>query len=289
MLCGAVCDQLGDVDTAITYYERSLKILETRIDQGCDITMLRECLGDLYCRLGRFQEALEQMELVVQVEMEFAIGYDRWMNIAAALNRIGMVLNIQGKYEESIKQCHRALELVKKSSKGNVTGLLPLIQHTIGVAHLQQRKFRAAVKHFEMALRGNEEYILPDNQIAAIHTGLGAALWGVGDLCNAKDNLRKSLRLTPEKSPELQPRVELLRSLLKEISIVQGQVNKHASVLVRFWFVIWLTEYPGFEIKSGTQTQGQAYWGTEWPPEVREEVRRDWTDESGLKRFAREF
>src|SRR5947207_13510987 len=108
------------------------------------------------------------MQFIVKVETELAMDTNRWMNVAKAVNSIGVVLQLQGKYEESIEKCHMALELARKSSENESATLSLIVRNTIGTTYLKQEKVREALKHFKTALQGNEDCILPDDDIAMI-------------------------------------------------------------------------------------------------------------------------
>ena len=128
-------------------------------------------LGGTYMRLGRLPEAIEPLQVAVDIAPNYA---DAWYNLGYALLRLG-------KLDEGIAATRRLLEL----EPDNVMAC-----NNMGIAYLLRGDYTEAVASLEKAVRLEPEYETAWNN-------LGVALKNIGDLKGAKEKFSRAVAIQP--------------------------------------------------------------------------------------------
>jgi tetratricopeptide (TPR) repeat protein len=162
---GNVLLQRGNVDEAITQYQKALQIEP-------DYAEAHDNLGTLFVRMGRVEEGIAQFQKALRIQPDYAGAHD---NLGAALLQTGKV-------DEAIAQFQKALQTMPESAGAYCN---------LGAALLQKGKVEEAISQFQMALQ-----IDPDH--AEAHNNLGNALARLGKADEAIAHLQKALQFQPD-------------------------------------------------------------------------------------------
>ena len=130
-----------------------------------------------------------------------------------AHENLGQALRERGRLDEAAASYRRALE----HSPANSPGYVAVIHNSLGIVATRQGNTEAAVRHFQEAVRVDDDFAEPRNNLAN-------ALASAGRPAEALEHYRAAIRLEPELT---EPRVGLGSALLTlgqtEEAIVQYQ------------------------------------------------------------------
>lgn len=131
-------------------------------------------LGSLYFQEGNWIVALEELTFAISINPNYAQAY----------STRGLVLYHIKEFESAEKDFQHALNLDEKD---------PEIANNYGWFLCQTGKEKAAIAYFQRAIK-NVLYQTPENA----YLNAGTCYAKLGELALAEENVRKSLRFTPE-------------------------------------------------------------------------------------------
>ena len=218
-------------EEAITYYQRALELAR---DEG-GLSTIYEGLGDVYSLLGRYDDAVGSYHSALDIggqqldrgqaaeinrkigrvcersgEYELALRYleagrrileaeGPSLEMARLDNSIAFVYIRQGRYDKAVELCQRSLEMIEKSSEGEVDKHKERarIYNSLGSICLHQGDYAQAIDYFRqsLALRVKGGDVLG---VTTLYNNLGVAHYYLGDYDQALDCYRKSFEVKKE-------------------------------------------------------------------------------------------
>ena len=186
---GNAYQSLGDVKTAIDYYEHHLKIakeLGDRSDEG-------KAYGDLgvtYYRLGDFKTAIDYYERQLKIAKELgdkSSEEEAYWDLGNAYQRLG-------DFKTAIEYHERNLQISKelgdRSNEGRACGNLGNAHHSLG-------DIKIAIEYYERHLKIAEE--LGDRSvIGKVYGNLGSAYQSLRDIKTATDYNERHLKIAKQ-------------------------------------------------------------------------------------------
>jgi len=157
--------QKGDVDEAITQFQKALQI-------NPDYAGAHNNLGNALLQKGDVDEALAHFQKALQIKPDYADAY----------YNIGNVLLQKGDVDEAIANYQQALQIKPDDAEAH---------NNLGNALLQKGKMDEAITHYQQALQ-----IKPDD--AEAHNNLGNALLKKGKTDEAVAQFQKALQINPD-------------------------------------------------------------------------------------------
>jgi type IV pilus biogenesis/stability protein PilW len=157
--------QKGQVDEAITQYQRALQIHPDYADAHHN-------LGTALIKEGKVDEAITQFQRALQIHPDD--GEARY--------NLGNALLQKGQVDEAITQYQWALQIHPDNADA---------QNNLGVALRQKGKVDEEIAHYQMALQIN-----PDN--ADAQNNLGVALLQKGEVDEAITQFQRALQINPD-------------------------------------------------------------------------------------------
>src|SRR5215470_13178080 len=138
----------GDVDQALAYYGKSLKILE-ELDEKPGIAILQTNIGVAYKTQGDYEQALEPLlkSLGLREEIKDRVG------ISLTLNNLARLYQDQGRYAEMLKVSRRSASLAEEFNAHeelwNAQYLIGIALQALGQPAEARRSFLAAIGGIE--------------------------------------------------------------------------------------------------------------------------------------------
>ena len=157
----------GHFYTAMVAYQKVLAL-----DPTCAIAHKR--LGEIYQRLGQFDEAIASCQQALVIEKDFAGAY----------LTLGNIYQAQGDLPGAIAQYEKAISCQPDSA---------IAYANLGSIYYQQGVLKQAILYYEKAL-------VIDPQLASVHFMLGNVFFQEGKLTEARQFYRQAIQLTPNQS-----------------------------------------------------------------------------------------
>ncbi|MGD2092498.1 MAG: tetratricopeptide repeat protein [Candidatus Aminicenantes bacterium] len=137
---GSLYFNFGEYDTALSYYEKSLKIDEERNHIKGVSSSLHQ-VGRISQEKGDYDEALKQYQKALEISEK--IGDIK--GVSSSLHQVGMIYQDKGDYDEALKQYQKSLEIKEKI--GDIPGLA-LSMGQMGNLYSQKKEFANALEFF---------------------------------------------------------------------------------------------------------------------------------------------
>jgi tetratricopeptide (TPR) repeat protein/mono/diheme cytochrome c family protein len=192
---------------------------EARVRESPDVAEYRAFLGGAYVEVGRFADAVPQLEAAIRLDATFASAY----------GDLGTALMAQGRVGDALVHLRRAAALAPRDEG---------FQFNLGNALNRASRFDEAAAAYQRALKLNPEF--PDAHVnmgallfsrgrtkdalpyferaaelmprsAVVHTDLSSALAANGRYADALRHVRRALELRPDHGPALENLARLQR------------------------------------------------------------------------------
>lgn len=186
---GTIYQDKGELDRALDYYERSLKVFK-RDEYKENIAEALNNIGTIYDERGNHIKALEYYQQSLALREEIGNGQD----IAKCLNNIGIVHWMQGDFDQSIEYTEQSLEIFKEN--GN-TQNVALTLSNLGAVLQSKGNLKRALECYRQSLVIFEE-IGNKQHIALVLSNLGVVHSIIGNLDQALEHYQKGLALFEE-------------------------------------------------------------------------------------------
>lgn len=146
---GRIFDLRSEYDSALSRYQRALKIGQRQNDQLVRAQALAH-IGATYRNQSNYEDALEYLQSSLQISQQLQNSY--WE--AFAHNIIGLVYQQQGKYDLSLEESQKALKIRQKlGSKVDIAASLG----NVGLVWDYKGNFPKALEYYFKALEMNDE------------------------------------------------------------------------------------------------------------------------------------
>ncbi len=189
--------QLGHLNDALWYQEKSLQQVEQQPDLAQAIPLIANQIGYTYRLMGKWEEAIQYY----QRALEESTKTNGFGTMASIMNNLGYVLGMNGKYDQAIGYCEDAIELWRSQ---NSEILIGQGESTLGTIYRNKGEYDKAEAFLSRAIdrfeKGNAiEYLIR----AKLDLGILYAMKG-NDLKNqqfsdmALGHLRENLKLANE-------------------------------------------------------------------------------------------
>ncbi|WPD23905.1 MAG: tetratricopeptide repeat protein [Candidatus Electrothrix scaldis] len=186
---GYTCDNLGDKDQALAWFEESLPIwreLGERKDEGVTLTNM----ANIYQQQGRYEQALETYQQSLSIRQE--VG-DR-EGEGATLNNIGTLYWGQKKYDEALWHYEQCLPI--RQEVGNTIGEGATLNN-IAMIYYTQGKPDKAMEYHQQALAIRREQ--GDRAGEAVSCwNIGRTSEDMGDLAQAEEYIALAVELAEQ-------------------------------------------------------------------------------------------
>ncbi|MCK4732984.1 MAG: tetratricopeptide repeat protein, partial [Methanophagales archaeon] len=146
---GVIFYYSGELEKAIEYYEKALK-LEEELEIKEGIAAILGNIGIVYSTRGELDKALEYYEKALKLHEELG----KKEGIAAILGNIGVVYQTRGELDKALEYYEKALKLNEELEikEGVAADFV-----NIGIIYGIKRELDNAVEYFEKALKLDEE------------------------------------------------------------------------------------------------------------------------------------
>lgn len=201
--------QIGDRQTAITYYIRSAKIHAERGETASQASVEND-LGSVYYQLGKYDEALRYLELALERRKRLGVKCD----IAATLSNIGAVQIARGQWTKALNSLQQqALPLYyatpdsatlkcvigekyvdKSECPDNLAGTLI----NIGKTYYDLADFRSALCFYQRA----EPLVITKQYKAALANNLGTIDYKLGNYQSAIAHFQRAMKIHADVAAE---------------------------------------------------------------------------------------
>ena len=186
---GRKCKSNGNVGKAIEFFHKQLKICEDLFYKE-GVMEARTNLGDAYCNIGQYQDAIYCHRKVLKIAEE---RRDK-QNAGVAYGNLGLVNDSIGQYQEAIDYQKKALEIAKEL--GDRPGI-GIIWANMGNSFIALGQYQKAINLFGKALKIAEEIGDKEGQGTA-YTNIGCAYSSIGQYQKDIDCQLKALEIAKE-------------------------------------------------------------------------------------------
>ena len=173
---GLIADQLGYMDKAIAYHEKSLSlIIEEYGGRHPEIATQYNNLGLAYNSKGEYDRAIDYYRQALEIGKEF-YG-EHHPDIATDYNNLGLAYYNKGEYDRAIGHYEKALE-IGKEFYGEHHPNMAIRYNNLGLAYKRKGEYDRAVGYYERALDISKEFYgerHPD--IAIWYSNLGSVYY----------------------------------------------------------------------------------------------------------------
>lgn len=179
----------GDISHAVEYYNKSLMILEESENKKGMAESLNN-LGFIFKDQGDIPKALEYYHK----SLKFREEIEDKKGIAISLNNIGLIYNSQGDIQKALEYQHKSLKI--REEIGDKRGIAESLNN-IGFFYNSQGSNQKALEYHRKSLKIREE-IEDKRGIANSLDNIGSIYDNQGDIHKALEHLLKSLRIYEE-------------------------------------------------------------------------------------------
>ena len=219
-------ESMGNVEKAVFYYKRALKILEnTGMEK--EIITIENNLGVIYMERGDISRSSEIFQHVLKVSEKWK---DKRM-IGRSLNNLGIIYQGQGNYQAALEFFERALK--NKDESEDMIGISTTLNN-IGYTYHSLKNREKAIEYYERSMKIREE--LKDK------SGISGALLNIGSVYmddkkfdQAYDHFNRALKISEELNEKAQ--VVMILASLSRVKIAQNKIEE-ALVLAKRGFAM---------------------------------------------------
>jgi signal transduction histidine kinase/DNA-binding response OmpR family regulator len=182
----------ADQDSMLYFFNEALAIYREAKDTDSEIGMLID-IGNLHLSTRNFIEA----ERIMLQAISLAEKHNKQFFLPIAYSNLGVVYfafdNPDRNLDKSLRYKGLAIDAGKKFGGAYSNPATPY--RDMGDIYLQLKKFRQAIKYYELSLESAKAANLMDTFIASANSGLADAYYGLGDFKKAFDYQRKFSQL----------------------------------------------------------------------------------------------
>jgi len=208
------------------FYLRALDILDSSDrGDGAFRPIVLTNLGGLYRVLGRYDEALAQLEIARQMREE-STGGGGGVELATTLNEIAAVYGDTGRLEEA-EVLHRDVLETRREAFGEESNAVAASFNNLALIYQMKRDHAEAESLFLRALRMRQQRLgSKHRKVASMHNNLGVLYRQMGNLVGAEHSLRYSSTTFEELIGAEHPETAMAYHNLAEVLLMLTQVEE---------------------------------------------------------------
>ena len=184
---GSIVDDLGEWDTAVQYYEKSLEIKEKMGDIH-GMAMTYGNLGLVYYSKGEWDTAVEYYEKSLEISEK--IGDIHGMG--TTYGNLGSVYYSKGEWDTAVKYYEKSLEIFEEIK--DIYGMAQTYNN-LGLVYADKGEWDTAVEYYEKSLEISEK-IGDIHGMASTYNNLGSVYYSKGEWDTAVEYYKKSLEIS---------------------------------------------------------------------------------------------
>ncbi|CAF1357070.1 unnamed protein product [Adineta steineri] len=182
---GSIKDDQGEYQEALTYYEKSLAILQKTLHSNHpDLARSHNNIGVMYRNMNDYPKALLSHEKALSIGQQ-SLRSDH-PDLAYSYNNIGTVYRNMGDYSKALPNYEKALA-IKQQSLPSTHSSLGASYYNIGLVHYYMHDYPKALTYYEKAL-AIEQQSLPSN-----HPDLATSYYNIGNVYDDMGDYAKAL------------------------------------------------------------------------------------------------
>jgi tetratricopeptide (TPR) repeat protein len=190
----------GKYTEAITYYEKSLKILQKTLPANHPLLATSyNNIGAVYDNMGEYSKALSYYEKALEIWQKTLPA--NHPHLATSYNNIGSVYDNMGEYSKALSYHEKALEIYQKTLPANHPDLATSYNN-IGGVYYNMGEYSKALSYYEKALEIRQK-TLPANHpdLATSYNNIGAVYDNMGEHSKALSYYEKALEISKKTLP----------------------------------------------------------------------------------------
>lgn len=181
---GDSCDRLGAFDRALEYHRKSLRIVRKLKDKQGEIRCYSG-MGNVYHGLGDFNKSINYHEEALRI----ATAIDNSQEVSKCYSNLGNAYQNLGNFSKAIENLRRALEIAEFIGDKMMESMCCT---NLGSVYFYSKEFLKSIEYYSRSLR-IKKLIGDVGGEAQCLTGLGIAYRNLGETSKAIDYHRKSL------------------------------------------------------------------------------------------------
>ncbi|CAF1095738.1 unnamed protein product [Adineta steineri] len=213
---GCIRDEQGEYQEALTYYEKSLAILETILPSNHpDLGISYNNIGAVYSKMGDYPKALSSHEKALAIKQQ-SLPSDH-PDLAMSYNNIGVVYNEMGDYPKALSYYEKNLAIQQQSLPSNHPDL-GASYNNIGSVYYNMDDYPRALSYYEKALAIRQQS-LPSNHpsLGTSYYNIGAVYEYMGNYSKAHSFFERALQNGQQSLPTNHPNLKMYRRKLEDM------------------------------------------------------------------------
>ncbi|MBL4655539.1 MAG: tetratricopeptide repeat protein [Bacteroidia bacterium] len=198
---GIIQKNLGNYETALDYYIKSLRMRE-KLGNQRSVAGSYNNIGIVYKNLKNYEQALAYYYKALEINKE--TNNKLWM--AYNYNNIGVAYQVLGKYDEALEANFNSMEIKKEIGKGEISSSY----NNIGEIYIQKGEYDKALEYIMKAINLVEESGDTYGMMIFL-SGAGMVYKKKGDYAKAIDYFNQSLDLAKDYGGKKEMRNAYLR------------------------------------------------------------------------------
>ncbi|CAF0721196.1 unnamed protein product [Adineta steineri] len=221
------CNQ-GDYETAISYYEKALAVLQKYLPSDHpSLTASYNNIGSVYDKTGEYSKALSYYEKALEICQKTLPSNHH--SLATLYNNIGSVYDKIGEYSKALSFFEKALEIRQKTLPSNHPRLATSYNN-IGLVYNHMGQFSRALSYYEKALEIRQK-TLPSNHhsSATSYNNIGNVYEKMGEYSKALSSHEKALEICQKTLPSHHPSLAATYTNIGSVYDERGEYSKALS------------------------------------------------------------
>ena len=223
---GQLLDYLGDYETALSAYQKTLSFYREHEGQvsNTKLSSLYNNLGITHRKLGNSEQALQFYEKDLALQKRSGSGY--WIENAITYNNMGSIYYQRGDYGQALdyfKNSLRSMERAPHPPQERISALY----NNIGILHYQLEEYSQSLEYLEEALQIKLDYLEPDHpDLATAYLNLGAIYTESGKKEKALERYREAAEIREKTLGSNHPDMVSIYDAMGELAMDQKEYDK---------------------------------------------------------------
>ncbi|CAF0820791.1 unnamed protein product [Adineta steineri] len=213
---GAIKDDQGKYQEALTFYEKSLVIYQKSLPPNHpDLASSYNNIGNVHSNMGSYPKALSYYEKDLEISQQSLPP--NHPDLAISYNNIGAVHAKMSSYPKALSSHEKALEIQQQSLPLNHAGFA-ISYNSIGLVHDIMDKYPKALSSHEKALEIRQQSLSsnhPDLALTYFNTGLVHE--HIGNYSKACIFYERAIQIGEQSLPSNHPELQKYRNYLERV------------------------------------------------------------------------
>ncbi len=218
----------GKYPEAITYYEKSLKILQKTLPANHpSLATSYNNIGAVYVNMGEYSKALSYYEKDLEISQKTLPA--NHPDLATSYNNIGGLYKKMGEYSKALSSHEKALEIRQKTLPANHPDLATSYNN-IGQVYENMGEYSKALSYYEKDLEIRQK-TLPANHplLATSYNNIGLVYYNMGEYSKALSYYEKALEIWQKTLPANHPLLATSYNNIGAVYVNMGEYSKALS------------------------------------------------------------